>query len=394
MSLDQKFKEFVLSIPSIEDIDSLPKSDIDHNKKKADYLGMGRKIIFEQKSITKDQADKIQSIVEQYSHLDEYPVFYGKRDLDLALENLPGNEKIKSEILSKITKLIESYLRQADKQIASTKQQLGLNESSGALLILNERVKVLSPEIISYTIQKRLREETMGDLRFRNIDHVIYISETHHINGATVSLIIEGKSAKRFGNNVNEYFDYLLHSWGAFKGGGTKKGINTEEFFNSIEEKQEPIPKKVTRSQARVLWYRSNRYMKDWNNEQVASTAAKLIDSMAPYFIKNGPQVPPGVVAEMAMEFGDFIEEANIRGLDIREFGKYHKRGKFTYQAPHGSHCRFFGHTIYYAICISLRYIIANYTTNRAPHRRVLYLDRLTIVTTWVTLTHDKKFPT
>ena len=46
-------------LPSIEEIDKIDLSDHPHSER-ADYLGLGRKIIFELKFITKDQTQKIQ----------------------------------------------------------------------------------------------------------------------------------------------------------------------------------------------------------------------------------------------------------------------------------------------------------------------------------------------
>lgn len=56
MSIDSRFEKFMLSLPSIESIDSIELSEELRKEKKADYLGMGRKIIFEQKCITQEQS--------------------------------------------------------------------------------------------------------------------------------------------------------------------------------------------------------------------------------------------------------------------------------------------------------------------------------------------------
>lgn len=45
MSIDSRFEKFMLSLPSIESIDSIELSEELRKEKKADYLGMGRKII-------------------------------------------------------------------------------------------------------------------------------------------------------------------------------------------------------------------------------------------------------------------------------------------------------------------------------------------------------------
>lgn len=48
MSIDSRFEKFMLSLPSIESIDSIELSEELRKEKKADYLGMGREDHFEQ----------------------------------------------------------------------------------------------------------------------------------------------------------------------------------------------------------------------------------------------------------------------------------------------------------------------------------------------------------
>ncbi|WCN14011.1 hypothetical protein GV054_13890 [Marinomonas mediterranea] len=326
MSLGQRFEKFLLSLPSVEGIDSIALNEVDRKAKKADYLAMGRKFVIEQKCINEDQTNKIQNEVEKYSNTKEYPVFYGKRDLNFVLEKLPNKEEVKRNIYSRATKMLESYLRQADKQIESTQALFNLKAACGVLLILNDKVKVLSPEIVITRIQQRLKETRNGSPRFNNIDYVIYVSETHNVKGMPVIIVIEGANTVRKSSEISDYIDYLIHSWGQFNGGGCHEFQDNDTYAGMIEENKEPIPEKMTRSEARILWYRENRYMKTWTNDQVAMKAAALIDRIQPFVLKGGPKMPQEKLAELMIQFGDFIEESNLRGLDIREFSKFHQK--------------------------------------------------------------------
>ncbi|MBB7721823.1 hypothetical protein HEL96_021830, partial [Escherichia coli] len=143
MSIDSRFEKFMLSLPSIESIDSIELSEELRKEKKADYLGMGRKIIFEQKCITQEQSQKIELELEQYVNDENYPVFYGERDFNLVIKDLPNSEDIKNRVFVRITKLLESYLSQACKQIESSKNIFNLDNSVRVLVILNEIIKIL-----------------------------------------------------------------------------------------------------------------------------------------------------------------------------------------------------------------------------------------------------------
>lgn len=323
MSISDRFEKFMLSLPSIEGIDFIQVETYQQNQKKADYLGMGRKIIFEQKCITKDQGDKIQAEVEKYINDDNYPLFYGKRDLQSVIDKLPNKSEINRKIISQITKLLESYLRQADKQISSTKEIFNISNTVGVLVILNEKVKVLSPEIVAHKLQHRIREIKGDDCRFKNIDYIIYISETHNYKSVPCILIIEGKRVSELPAEVSEYINYVVNSWGQYNGGGVLE-ISHNNLISHLSENEEPPPDTVTASEARAIWYRNNRYMENWTDEQVARKTANHIDKIQPFFLKDGKKAPDKVIDELLMQFGDFIEESNIRGLDLKELKKYH----------------------------------------------------------------------
>lgn len=325
MRLNDRFEKFMLSLTSVEGIDFINLKGVSAKKKKADYLAMGRKIIIEQKAINQEQASKIQKEVEKFSQSDEYPIFYGKRDVNLVIDKLPNKDVIKRQIYSKTTKLLESYLRQSNKQIESTKGIFNLEAACGILVILNDKVKVLSPEVVASRIYQRLKETKDGLPRFANVDYVMFISETHNVKGLPIIIVLEGINVSTNNPEISDYVDYLVHAWSHYNGGGVAKLDSLKSCLDNIKENKDPIPERMTRSEARILWYRRNRYMKLWTDEQVAKGAAGLVDNIQPYLMKGGPKLPIAELTELTMQFGDFTEESNLRGLDIREFRKHHQ---------------------------------------------------------------------
>jgi hypothetical protein len=325
MSLDSRFEKFMLSLPSVEGIDFISLENNEEQSKKADYFGMGRNIIFEQKCINQEQSDRIQKELEKYIDDENYPLFYGKRDFNLVIDSLPNNEEIKRKVFSQITKLLESYLSQSNKQIESTRVTFEVPNSLGVLIILNEKVKILSPEVVSSRLQQRMQEKKGGNYRFNNIDYIIFISETHQYKGVPVIITIEGAGAQKHQNETSEYIDYIINSWAQYNGGGLLEFNNNNKYLSLFSEKKDPIPQKETSSEARAIWYRKNRYMVNWSDEQVSKSAAKHIDTIQPYVLKGGPKLPSTELGELMMEFSDYIEESNIRGLDLKELKKCHE---------------------------------------------------------------------
>ena len=313
-------------IPSVEVIDNIELSEENKKKEKADYLGLGRKIIFEQKAIETDQIDKIQEEIDKYQEEDFFPFFYGKRDIDDILKYFPDEEKIKLKIYNLITKQIEGILSKANGQIPSTEKIFNLERSIGVIVLLNDNVNVLAPEIIAKRVSGRLGEKRKsGEYRFNRIQYVILISETHKFKGKIpLILIIEGPTALKNNNSVNEYLDYLIYSWGYYNGGGVVyvngENIKWEDFKEVSKAKTRPN----TRSEVRRAWYKDNPYLRNLSDTQLFKYGVKVIDTITPYFLKGGPRLPKEQLGEMTFKFGDFIEEINLRGLDLKEMKKYH----------------------------------------------------------------------
>ena len=328
INLRTRFESFMSMLPSIEVIDDIELSKEKNQHEKADYLGLGRKIIFEQKALETDQIEKVQKKIDSFQNEEFFPLFYGKRDINEILKYFPDGEKIKLEIYTSITRQIEGVLSKANGQIPSTEEIFNLKDSIGILLLLNDSVSILTPEVIGKRISGRLGEKTKsGDYRFNRIQYVILISETHkYKDEIPLILIIEGPIIPKDNDGVNSYLDYLVYSWGEYNGGGVAH-FNAENFNWSdfVESKENTEPKHITRSEARRAWYGQNRYLSNMSDEQVTRHGAKIIDTITPYVMKGGPQLPQNQLGELFFQFGDFIEEAKLRGLDLKEMKKYHK---------------------------------------------------------------------
>jgi hypothetical protein len=63
--------------------------------------------------------------------------------------------------------------------------------------------------------------------------------------------------------------------------------------------------------------------MKNWSDDTVLEASAKLIENIKPFVMKDGPKMPMNELADMILAFGDFIEESNYRGLDLKDLKKW-----------------------------------------------------------------------
>ncbi|HBU1479487.1 TPA: hypothetical protein MCR69_005485, partial [Klebsiella pneumoniae] len=138
------------------------------------------------------------------------------------------------------------------------------------------------------------------------------------INGNPVVIILEGSNAAKNPAEINEYLNYIANGWSQFNGRNTMKIDNARDLFINLEEKEEPKSNSLTRTDERKLWYRKNRYMKDWSDDKVLKAAVDHMNKIMSFILKNGPKLPVDKLGELMLAFGDFIEESNMRGLDLK----------------------------------------------------------------------------
>ncbi|HFM0791230.1 TPA: hypothetical protein ACG6EI_005151, partial [Escherichia coli] len=102
----------------------------------------------------------------------------------------------------------------------------------------------------------------------------------------------EGPNAAKNPAEINEYLNYIANGWSQFNGRNTMKIGNARDLFINLEEKEEPKSNSLTRTDERKLWYRKNRYMKDWSDDKVLQAAVDHMNKIMPFILKNGPKLP------------------------------------------------------------------------------------------------------
>ena len=231
-SLEARFSTYLRSLDSVEDIDRLTIAQSNKRPPIGDYLCKQRQIVVEQKCVTTKQSARIQELVER--KIDpKYLHFYGTRELQDILKQVPNGEEINKEIYRAATRLLEKYLKQARGQIESTKVVFDLPLSAGMLLVLNEKITELSPEIMTRRLMDKMSETRPdGSWRFGNINFALLISETHLHRGLHHRcILIEGPDADRF-RVAKKYIDRLVKGWSSLCGGDVLHVPADQESFD------------------------------------------------------------------------------------------------------------------------------------------------------------------
>jgi hypothetical protein len=168
-NLESRFKSFLLGLGA-ENLDSKSFAFPAENPR-ADYLLFDRTVVVELKLLTIDPKTKIDTRIDE--HLEKTGgIVYGEILSTQLFENQDESDAFHKSITYAITRNTEAICRKANKQIHHTKLHLGLN-ATGILIILNEGIETLDPEVVAYRVSEFMNEKP------RSIDHCILIFESH-----------------------------------------------------------------------------------------------------------------------------------------------------------------------------------------------------------------------
>lgn len=219
-NLEERFKIFAKHIDGAECVDDLALTREQEKANKADYFFNDREIICELKALQTDTSDKVAKVLAPYSETPEWPLFFGKQDLQKILNHLPNKDQINTKIIDAITDSIEGIVEKANRQIRATKKTFKLPQASGLLIIVNDLVDLLSPNLVAYRVKKSLNKRTStGEVRFPNVSVVLIIGGAHYaqlnpdLKGIPILVIPndvpDSKKAERFVST-------LIQKWSAF----------------------------------------------------------------------------------------------------------------------------------------------------------------------------------
>ncbi len=178
--LEQRLLAFLEKRPGSENIENLPLTPAQKAAEKADFFLNDRAVVCEVKQLQADTKAKIDLLLEPVLADKNAPVFYGEWPLDKVLKHHPDGEQIRRKIFDAATSAVERFIRKANRQIRTTKDKFSLRCAGGVLVVVNDLVEILSPEVLAYRIGELLRKRTpTGQLQFSEIEGVWILSETH-----------------------------------------------------------------------------------------------------------------------------------------------------------------------------------------------------------------------
>lgn len=179
-SLDGRFRAFLDAYPGAECIDALPLTPEQSRARRADYFLNARAIVVEVKSAQQDMRAKFGAILHPIVTRSDWPLFYGDADAEPFLARHPAAQQVQDALYEASVSALTDQFESANRQIRLTKATFGLPDSHGLLVYLNDRTDAVGPSVIAYCVAHLLNKRTAdGALRYREIDTVLFVSETH-----------------------------------------------------------------------------------------------------------------------------------------------------------------------------------------------------------------------
>jgi hypothetical protein len=326
-NLEDRFKVFLRDLEDAENIDALKLTPEQQRANKADYFFERRSIVGELKALYTDAEPKIETILEPYRETPEWPLFYGEQALQKVLERLPDSESLTAKIVEAVTDSIEGVVKKANRQIRATKETFGLPDAGGLLIILNDVVEILSPNLVTNRVRRALNKRTSdGELRFPFISAVLLIGGAHYTQ---LTPMLKGIPLLTIPSNmpesdkVEEFIGELSSKWAAFE----KQPffhIEPEDVLKldfkrfSDDAKRARWPKK--RYEVWAAEYERNPYLRHLSQENFLEFGRQALEDTGAIFIKGAPKISKEEMEKRSIRWSHFLEEAKYRALDLREF--------------------------------------------------------------------------
>lgn len=191
---EENFKKFVTNLKGVIDLDKIA-GEFSDKEKVADYL-IENLLIIELKTFKSNPRDKIigyaQSEIDKINQAEGFPVFYGQHNFRKVAHILPDGEKLTTKIDNLYFRQIEGVMKNANDQIKSTIDNLGMTPLTyGVLIIINEKADFYQPEVLAgYICRELLRINKEGKPRYSNIHQVAFIQSSYKVNNDSENVLI------------------------------------------------------------------------------------------------------------------------------------------------------------------------------------------------------------
>lgn len=329
-SLDERFKEFLGTLPEVENIDNLNMTQQQKDASKADYFVENRQVIIELKSLETDTEHKIEKILEPHRSRPEFPDFYIGWSLDKILKYLPDGKEINLQVIDAVTSSIKEIYRKANRQIRTTKSTFNLPNAQGVLILLNEKIDVLAPNVIFHQFTKLSGKKNPDkSYQFSEIQYILLISEAHYrpapnnsmgfmILHHPINYVSEFKYEKSIYTLTKKWADYGNVPVYKLNKLDSIKDINALSVAEYNKNQERLIP----RHESWRRYYRRIPYLRSYDEKMMKWFYIQMMSELMPGILKGATKQEKEKHFFWLETFTHFIEELNYRGMDMKVFSE------------------------------------------------------------------------
>ena len=313
LMLEHRFLEFLSKLPGAESLDTLLAGTQFDGERRADYLLFGRRLIVEVKALQVDVAEKAEAELDKHREREDFPLFYGEVELHKVLRHLPDGDQISDRIYQRITRSAEDGVRSAEKQIHNTARLLQLDDSAGIVVLLNEKLGILSPDVLVPRVSSLLTR-TGPDGRLRSpIASAWLIFESHSVPGGPSRknlpmICLDGPRADDM-PWLAAFMDHLQVAWARFSGHTlirtTLSDIN--KLPTEPVKAPAPPPEPPRRYEVWQARYKQRPHLRGLSDRDVIAFGRRAFTHLMPYFLKDGPRLLPKDLEPLAVSWSEFL---------------------------------------------------------------------------------------
>lgn len=327
--IEQRMQRFLESQAHVTPLDGhVPQPP---GVKIADYLFFDRQAVVEMKTLDIDPKNKILEGAKPIMESPEFPLIFGAYDLEAAIKCTPGGESHLFNIFSRATRMIEGVLRNAKRQIASSKKLLGLDpDTPGVALVLNESVESIPISQLVDRFSFRLTGDGKEPARFSEIDFVILVQTTYRLRNTDAPVVPTFVISNDFNAHrhhlIEKGIGEFLRDW-AFSQGHNYVQTNDPTRLR-FEHVQKPalLPKSL--QDVVELAYRRRRYMQYWNDHELITHGKRVVENMLSIVLIGRPKPSEANAMLYMKHFAELLEECRIRSFDFKRIMSQIPRGE------------------------------------------------------------------
>jgi hypothetical protein len=274
-------------------------------------------VLIEMKHLESEQNERVNETYKKQVLPEEEPIFYGTRRVDF--DKLSNGEEIRSAILNKLAKTIETHLNKANQQFGEYRSRNPRKNSLSICLLLNSQIDEFSPDVVMHAVHRKIKPTETG-LRFPHIDAVIYISEKHFqrlLDGRVAFAIVTVIGIPAIEQSWKmQIVDQVTQKWSEFRTGAAPVSGRPDRF-----ESVDDIPESMKRHEAWKSAYKRDPCLRTQTDQQLKLHFHRCVALNSLAFVKGDwPKPSQEETSARLRLFDDAIGEIDRRGLDMRQF--------------------------------------------------------------------------